>query len=54
MVFDNKALSPDVSNVEMIEVDAELLLPIATALYGYGYNYLQCQGAYDMGPLVKS
>ncbi|MEL6930920.1 MAG: NAD(P)H-quinone oxidoreductase subunit J [Cyanobacteria bacterium J06600_6] len=48
--FDNKALAPDVSNIEMIEVDAELLLPIATALYGYGYNYLQCQGAYDMGP----
>ena len=48
--FDNKALEPDVSNIEMIEVDAELLLPIATALYGYGYNYLQCQGAYDMGP----
>ena len=48
--FDNKALTPDVSNVEMIEVDVELLLPIATALYGYGYNYLQCQGAYDLGP----
>ncbi len=47
--FDNKALAPDVSNVEMIEVDAELLLPIATALYAYGYNYLQCQGAYDLG-----
>ena len=47
--FDNKALAPDTSNVEMIEVDAELLLPIATALYAYGYNYLQCQGAYDLG-----
>lgn len=31
--FDNEALAPDVSNVEMIKVDAELLLPIATALY---------------------
>ena len=48
--FDNEALAPDVSNVELIKVDAELLLPIATALYGYGYNYLQCQGAYDLGP----
>lgn len=47
--FENKALAPDISNIEMIEVDAELLLPIATALYGYGYNYLQCQGAYDLG-----
>ena len=48
--FDNEALAPDVSEVEMIKVDAELLLPIATALYAYGYNYLQCQGAYDIGP----
>ncbi|MEM6612533.1 MAG: NAD(P)H-quinone oxidoreductase subunit J [Cyanobacteria bacterium P01_C01_bin.72] len=48
--FDNEALAPDISNVEMIKVDAELLLPIATALYAYGYNYLQCQGAYDIGP----
>lgn len=48
--FDNEALTPDVSNVEMIKVEAELLLPIATALYAYGYNYLQCQGAYDLGP----
>ena len=47
--FENEALAPDVSNVEMIKVDAELLLPIATALYAYGYNYLQCQGAYDLG-----
>lgn len=48
--FDNEALAPDVSNVEMIKVDGDLLLPIATALYAYGYNYLQCQGAYDLGP----
>ncbi len=48
--FNNEALAPDVSNVEMIKVDGELLLPIATALYAYGYNYLQCQGAYDLGP----
>lgn len=48
--FDNEALAPDISNVEMIKVDADLLLPIATALYAYGYNYLQCQGAYDLGP----
>jgi NAD(P)H-quinone oxidoreductase subunit J len=48
--FDNEALSPDISHVEMLKVEADLLLPIATALYAYGYNYLQCQGAYDLGP----
>ncbi|MDJ0590745.1 MAG: NAD(P)H-quinone oxidoreductase subunit J [Pleurocapsa sp. MO_226.B13] len=48
--FDNEALAPDTSDVEMIKVEADLLLPIATALYAYGYNYLQCQGAYDLGP----
>lgn len=48
--FDNEALAPDTSNIEMIKVEADLLLPIATALYAYGYNYLQCQGAYDLGP----
>ena len=48
--FDNEALNPDTSNIELIKVDADLLLPIATALYAYGYNYLQCQGAYDLGP----
>ena len=48
--FDNEALAPDTSDVEMIKIEADLLLPIATALYGYGYNYLQCQGAYDLGP----
>ena len=48
--FENEALAPDISKVEMIKVDGDLLLPIATALYAYGYNYLQCQGAYDLGP----
>jgi len=45
--FDNEALAPDTSNIELIKVEADLLLPVATALYAYGYNYLQCQGAYD-------
>ncbi len=48
--FENEALAPDTSNIEMIRVEADLLLPISTALYAYGYNYLQCQGAYDLGP----
>lgn len=48
--FDNEPLPVDVSGVELIKVEAEFLLPIATALYAYGFNYLQCQGAYDLGP----
>jgi NAD(P)H-quinone oxidoreductase subunit J len=48
--FDNEPLAPDTSNIEIIKIEVDLLLPIATALYAYGYNYLQCQGAYDLGP----
>jgi NAD(P)H-quinone oxidoreductase subunit J len=48
--FDNEALPVDTSKVELIKVEAEFLIPIATALYAYGFNYLQCQGAYDLGP----
>ncbi|GAB4539371.1 MAG: NAD(P)H-quinone oxidoreductase subunit J [Pleurocapsa sp.] len=48
--FENQPLAPDTSGVETIAVEAEFLLPVATALYGYGFNYLQCQGAYDLGP----
>jgi len=38
------------SRVEIIKVDRDYLLPMATALYAYGFNYLQCQCAYDSGP----
>lgn len=48
--FAHNALEADHSGVEMIKVDAELLIPLCTALYAFGFNYLQCQGAYDMGP----
>ena len=48
--FDNEALETDTSGIELIKVEAQFLLPIATALYAYGFNYLQCQGAYDLGP----
>ena len=48
--FTNEALEPDHSNIELIKVEPEFLLPIATALYAYGFNCLQCQGAYDLGP----
>lgn len=48
--FDHEILEPDHLGIELIKVDADLLLPLATALYAYGFNYLQCQGAYDEGP----
>lgn len=48
--FDNQALVADHLGVEMLQVDRTVLLPIATALYAYGFNYLQCQGGYDEGP----
>ena len=43
--FANDALEADNLGVELIEVNPEVLIPIATALYASGFNYLQCQGA---------
>lgn len=48
--FDHEALEADHSGIENIKVSAPFLIPICTALYAYGFNYLQCQGAYDTGP----
>jgi NAD(P)H-quinone oxidoreductase subunit J len=48
--FEHQALEKDHLGVELIKVDADYLLPLSTALYAYGFNYLQCQGAYDVGP----
>ncbi len=48
--FTNEPLAPDHSQVELIKVEPDFLIPIATALYAYGFNYMQCQGAYDLGP----
>jgi NAD(P)H-quinone oxidoreductase subunit J len=48
--FDNELMEPDHLGVEVIKVDSEVLIPVATALYAYGFNYLQCQGGYDTGP----
>ncbi|MEL6325342.1 MAG: NAD(P)H-quinone oxidoreductase subunit J [Cyanobacteria bacterium J06626_23] len=48
--FGHEALPTDHSNVEVLKVDPAFLLPFCTALYAYGFNYLQCQGAYDAGP----
>ena len=48
--FENELMEPDHLGVEVIKVDSEVLIPVATALYAYGFNYLQCQGGYDTGP----
>lgn len=47
---DHTALAIDAQGVEVIRVEPQFLLPVATALYAYGFNYLQCQGGYDAGP----
>jgi NAD(P)H-quinone oxidoreductase subunit J len=48
--FEHQALERDKQGVEIIKVAPNFLLPICTALYAYGFNYLQCQGGYDVGP----
>jgi NAD(P)H-quinone oxidoreductase subunit J len=48
--FEHIALERDKQGVEVIKVAPNFLLPICTALYAYGFNYLQCQGGYDVGP----
>jgi NAD(P)H-quinone oxidoreductase subunit J len=48
--FEHETLEPDHLGVEMIKVESKFLIPVATALYAYGFNYLQCQGAFDLGP----
>jgi NAD(P)H-quinone oxidoreductase subunit J len=46
---DHIALETDNQGAEVIRVEAPFLLPVSTALYAYGFNYLQCQGGYDAG-----
>jgi NAD(P)H-quinone oxidoreductase subunit J len=48
--FDHDTLAPDANGVEVIQVAPGFLLPIATALYAYGFNYLQFQAGIDLGP----
>jgi NAD(P)H-quinone oxidoreductase subunit J len=48
--FEHLSLEADHLGVEILKVERDFLIPIATALYAYGFNYLQCQGAYDCGP----
>ena len=47
--FDHESLEKDHSGIELIKVEPEFLIPVATALSAYGFNYLQCQGGYDLG-----
>jgi len=48
--FEHEFLGLDASGVEIVKVDRDFLIPICTALYAYGFNYMQCQGGYDSGP----
>jgi NAD(P)H-quinone oxidoreductase subunit J len=48
--FEHLNLGKDAAGVELIEVERSLLLPFSTALLAFGFNYLQCQGAYDVAP----
>ncbi|QLE58298.1 NAD(P)H-quinone oxidoreductase subunit J [Nostoc sp. TCL26-01] len=48
--FDHESLAADKNGVEIIKVEPDFLLPIATALYAYGFNYLQFQSGIDLGP----
>ncbi|BAY25457.1 NADH dehydrogenase (ubiquinone) 30 kDa subunit [Calothrix sp. NIES-2100] len=48
--FDHEVLPADANGVEIIKVEPDFLLPISTALYAYGFNYLQFQGGIDLGP----
>lgn len=47
--FEHQALELDNLGIEILKIDREFLIPTATALYAYGFNYLQCQGGYDLG-----
>jgi len=46
----HEVLDPDHLGIELLKIEPDLLLPFCTALHAYGFNYLQCQGAYDIGP----
>ena len=48
--FEHEALAVDNLGVEILKVDRDFLIPMSTALYAYGFNYMQCQCAYDQGP----
>jgi NAD(P)H-quinone oxidoreductase subunit J len=47
--FAHESLELDHNGVEVIKVEPDFLLPLSTALYAYGFNYLQCQCGIDLG-----
>lgn len=47
--FHHRALEPDHLDIETIAVESLVLEPVAAALKAFGFDYLQCQGAYDEG-----
>ncbi len=47
--FHHQALEPDHLGIETIAVESLVLEPVAAALKAFGFDYLQCQGAYDEG-----
>ena len=48
--FAHEIMERDHLGIELLKVEPQFLIPFCTALYAYGFNYLQCQGAYDAGP----
>ena len=48
--LNHNVLEPDHLGIELISVEPELLYEIVSTLKLEGFNYLQCQGAYDEGP----
>lgn len=48
--FEHELLGSDRQGVPILKIDRDYLLPFATALYAYGFNYLMCQCGYDAGP----
>ena len=48
--FAHEIMERDHLDIELLKVEPQFLIPFCTALYAYGFNYLQCQGAYDAGP----
>ncbi len=48
--FEHSLLEPDHLGIELIAIPPILLFKVAKALKAQGFDYLQCQGAYDEGP----
>lgn len=47
--FVHEALGVDHQGVPILKVGRDYLIPFATALYAYGFNYMMFQCAYDAG-----